>query len=386
MRNLGLTVNSETRQFLIPDDKKVKFIDLRENILMQDWVSVLTLQKFMGKCVSFKLCFPAAVLYIRAMAREISRAGKQQADIPVRGDLQEEVEFWRFIDNCSEGATWRGERHVDINMATDASGFGWGATLPNGEVINDLWAVDDNRPIHLKEGVALLKTLQSITPSIQDKRVDVLVDNQAVVKSWQNQGSRDPELTKLIKSIFQCVLSLNCDLKLIYVPSEDNPADSPSRRLSLGDSRLSKFAWTSVEEQYGPHSFDLMALDSNVMKDSKGAPLQHYSPWPLPGSNGVNVFSQVLNKEENYYCFPPFCLVGSVLAFIIHENPRPLKVTMVVSRLSPLPPWWPILLSIATITPLGKTGDGGILEAPSKNGYVPLKLLHPLVVARFCLM
>ena len=55
------------------------------------------------------------------------------------------------------------------------------------------------------------------------------------------------------------------------------------------------------------HSFDLMALDSNVMLARNGTSLPHFSPHPIPQSAGVNLFSQNLLEFEdmsNPYVFP----------------------------------------------------------------------------------
>ena len=37
-----------------------------------------------------------------------------------------------------------------------------------------------------------------------------------------------------------------------------------------------------MERLFGPHSFDLMSLDSNCQKDVYGNPLPHYTPWATP--------------------------------------------------------------------------------------------------------
>ena len=42
------------------------------------------------------------------------------------------------------------------------------------------------------------------------------------------------------------------------------------------------------------HDLDPMSLDSNVQCDGKGNPLRHFTPYPNPGSSGVNVFDQDL--------------------------------------------------------------------------------------------
>lgn len=76
-----------------------------------------------------------------------------------------------------------------------------------------------------------------------------------------------------------------------YVPSKENVTDAPSRSISFTDSMLSEVVCAKVEELYGPHTVDLMALDANAMKASNGPFLRHFSPCPLPFSTGVDIFA-----------------------------------------------------------------------------------------------
>ena len=91
IRYLGLLVDATVRCFRIPADKKEAFKTLRDSILSQKSVNILTLQKFMGKCMSLSLCVPAAKLYIRVMASAIGKAEKSSQSIPIRGDLKDEI-------------------------------------------------------------------------------------------------------------------------------------------------------------------------------------------------------------------------------------------------------------------------------------------------------
>ena len=387
MTHLGFILHSDTRYFELPEQKKEKFRELREQILGSESVDVRLLQKLMGKCISFTLCVAGAKLYVRSMSREIGLAEKcQKGQIAITGDVRDEITFWRFLDDHTKWVKWREERHTDLRLATDASGFGWGAYISENEVVRDLWSTDDKRPIHIKETDALLKTLQSLSGRIENKRIDVRVDNMAVVYAWNNQKSRDPELIKLVKEIFLFVTERNCDLQLCYVASGDNPADAPSRAISLADMRLSRSAWDTLERKFGPHTFDLMALDSNAMQDSNGASLPHFSPWPLPQASGVNVLSQSLERGHNYYCFPPFCMLETIIPFLLHENARPLRVTLVAPMLSPLAGWWPQVLAVTTPMLLGVRGCQSVVEAPSKSGYVPFVLKQDLFALRLILL
>lgn len=116
-------------------------------------------------------------------------------------------------------------------------------------------------------------------------------------------------------------------LRLSHVRSAENPADGPSRYRSSPDCRLTNNMWKSVQREFGSsegHTFDLMALDSNVMKDRSGNSLPHFTPGPFPRSSGVNLFAQDLTRHgrlmQRLYVFLPLLFVGSVLILTEYET------------------------------------------------------------------
>ena len=184
---------------------------------------------------------------------------------------------------------------------------------PDDVVLRDFWGSDlAEVNINVKEMWAIAKVLESLPPDIRDCRVDVQVDNQAVIHTWMGRGGRSRELTKVAQHIFQLVTQRNILWELSYVPSKSNPADSFSRSLSKSDSMLSEPCWDMIEAEFGGlsgHNLDLMALDSNAQCDRQGSPLPHFTPYPTPGSAGVNVFNQDLTGCDgvtvNPYASPP---------------------------------------------------------------------------------
>ena len=166
-------------------------------------------------------------------------------------------------------------------------------------------------------------------------------------------------------------MHLNVDLRVYYVPGPENPADSPSRRLSFQDSRLSPETWDLVQSLNGGpkgHSVDLMARASNVQTDLSGKPLPFFSESPLVNALGVNVFAQSpdLYRPEvfsNPYVFPPICLIPKVFRYL---NSLKLPYTLVVPDVIPRRFWWPLLLSACSSSSLlASKGASGILLTPS---------------------
>lgn len=266
-------------------------------------------------------------------------------------------------------------------MATDASLFRWGAIIENDLRLGDFFSDNDTRPIHLKEAEALYQTLSAIRQDLENHRVGAYVDNQAVVAAWEGEGCRCSELTKFVKMIFEITREKNIDLKVHYISTISNPADTESRKLSLQDCKLSPKSWEFVQTEFGPHSVDLMALDSNVMLDREDKPLRHFTPYPLAQSDGVNMFAQNISRELSPYVFPPFCLIAPVLKFLQEQKPH--SCTLVYPYLTPLPSWWPILQSLVKkAILLGRKGDKHVILGPTKHGFSPRSLSYDLYAAK----
>ena len=197
--------------------------------------------------------------------------------------------------------------------------------------------------------------------------MDVFTDSKTLQASWLNEGCRDRRVNDVIKDILLCSRAFRFTLHFSYVPSKANPADGPSRVCSDLDCTLSDSAWRQVESLFGPHTFDLMALDSNCRRDRSGALLPHFSPWPTPFSSGVNVFAQTLPTSHNIYVFPPFVLVGPLLRFIFYQG-RHVHFTLIVPDLRPRRYWWALLRSFAVDWHrLGSRGSATSLFFPSPS-------------------
>ncbi|KAJ8315851.1 hypothetical protein KUTeg_008001 [Tegillarca granosa] len=116
----------------------------------------------------------------------------------------------------------------------------------------------------------------------------------AVVQAWNSQGGRDPALNLVLKQLFVFTQLNNIDLHVYYISTNQNPADKVSRGLSMQDVKFTA--------KFGPHSTDLMAVESNVMLDENFNPLKFFSPYPCKSSAGVNLFSQNISEEGVKEC------------------------------------------------------------------------------------
>lgn len=191
---------------------------------------------------------------------------------------------------------------------------------------------------------------------------------------------------RVIKGLYGVTAKYNVDLYLMYVPSKDNPADAPSRLLSYHDCQLTVGSWAVVAGKFGPHTVDIMALDSNVMKSPTGEKLRHFSPFPMPGSAGTNVFAQEVENVTNPYVFPSFYLILPLLSLFKARHVG--GCTMVLALVTPRPVWRPVMTAHRVDEcMLGERGSVDTVLVPSRKGFVSDKvgLRWPLLAVRLIL-
>ena len=293
---LGYICDSEKQAFLLPQDKRVKFAALRENILSHKTVSLKNLQKFAGKTTSFALLVPAAKLFTNTTYQNISR-GARLANTQFRfsPDLRQELLHWRFLDSWEGFLPWKSERYIHLTLHSDSSFSGWGGclNLPGQPPLESRGLWDEATrclPIVVKEAKALFNTLESLLSSTHNARIDAFVDNKSLLYRWERQVSKSSAISDILKDIFSFTMSRNLSLNLMYVPSKDNPADAPSRSLSDLDCSLSLAAWHQSDTAFGPHTIDLMALPFNVQADRTSRPLRFFCAAPLSSSSRYKCF------------------------------------------------------------------------------------------------
>ena len=171
----------------------------------------------------------------------------------------------------------------------------------------DYWCPDDlnsQEGIAVKEAKALFQTLTTFSEEVFNGRMDAFVDNSNLIDFWNNKGGRNTPLTNEIKDLFHLSLKLNIVLNLFYILSESNDAESPSRVYSDLDCSLTVSIWYLLQSTFSPHTVDMMALLSNVMKAQNEYNVKFCSPLPFNEPSGINVFAQDLSSQENYCVFP----------------------------------------------------------------------------------
>ena len=231
VRFLGFVCDSVRQAFLIPQERRIKFATLREDILSSPFVSLKTLQRFSGKVISFSLAIPGCKLYVREVFNAISRhSGSSRPTVKLEANLRAEIEFWRFLDDWKDCFQWRTERQASVTVYFDASKMAWGGTLRLGghslESRDTGWTIRRISTSSI-EAQALLYLLLSFKKHLTSSRVDVYTDNRVLTSALENGCCRSSEVNGVLKDIFRFCREYNFSLDVYYVPSGENPADTP---------------------------------------------------------------------------------------------------------------------------------------------------------------
>jgi len=67
-----------------------------------------------GKCVSFSLAVPGALLFTREMNLAISKGMRTHRLIKIDKNLRDEIAHWLFLETWDDPIAWRDERHMQI--------------------------------------------------------------------------------------------------------------------------------------------------------------------------------------------------------------------------------------------------------------------------------
>lgn len=100
---------------------------------------------------------------------------------------------------------------------------------------------------------------------------------------------------------------------------------------------LSEKCWSMVESYFGPHSVDLMSLNSKVMRSTDGKALEHLYTMSYDFIIRCKFVLSESKGEGKLYVYPPFAMIFPVLKFLEEQG---VDCTVVVPKMNPLPKWW----------------------------------------------
>ena len=248
-----------------------------------------------------------------------------------------------------------------LHLYSDASSSGWGAHLLDQNV-SGVWSAQEKLlHINLLEMKALFLALQAFQEDVAGHHVTAMCDNSTVVAYVNKQGGTvSRPLCLLTSRLLRWTESFDVHLEARYLPGESNVlADVLSRRGQVVGTEWSLHPQVAraLLRTWGNPSIDLFATCLNAK-----LPL-YCSLVPDPQAVFEDAFRHPWD-DLDLYAFPPFALVGRVLARVQQSS----RVAMtLVAPLWPEKEWFADLLLLLTQPPLVLPCWDRLLRQPHCN-------------------
>lgn len=399
---LGYTVDTRAWRYVVPEKKRVKLLaevrQLRYLCSRGISVSVTRVTSLVGKLRAVKLAAP----WLRMVAgplqnwsndlrcdddphlthtiAKLQPVGRYQHVLntavniltndytaPIRMRYKDMVTAARLPLLAVPGTnkTEEGGTPLLVEIKTDASSTGFGASIANGPCVSGVWEEHEAYlHINVLEIRAVKKTLAKWAHLLRGCTIRLVTDNQtAATYIWKVSG-RSHECSEEALSLWRLARDLDITiLKPRWISTNSNAvADSLSRSVQLHDWRLTTECFHTLNQRWGPITVDRFATREsrhteryNSLAEQRDALAA--TDWGAPHQTNLAV--------------PPFALLSHAVRVTKDQRAR----TILVTPYWPTAPFWPLLASLMTDwCPLSQWND--FLPETSSGFCEPWNLLH----------
>jgi ribonuclease HI len=250
---------------------------------------------------------------------------------------------------CQRENTQRGVSLVpfqpDLTLYTDASLWGYGATLERREMWGQWSPMEKRLHSNNREMLATIKAVQSFSPLLKGKSVLICTDNTTTIATINKQGgTRSWSLTEMAWKLWSLLDRLDCTVMARHIPGKLNVrADSLSRKNQVISTEWSILpdSLLPIWDLWGRPEIDLFATCQNKK-------LRKYvSPVPDPYAWRINAMTFCW-ESLSLYAFPPWAMIGEVLMKVEHDQAE----LILIAPKWETRPWFPLLMELTVTAPV----------------------------------
>lgn len=340
---LGFVFNTVRMTISLPERKIYAICQLIKSALAKVVISIHDCARLVGSLIAACPAFSYALLYCRQLEIEKNRYltlcnQNYTAKMVLTREAKLDLEWWQHhLENS--GKFLRPIKLIKpaIVIFTDASLSGWGAVC-NEKRTRGFWNFQQkNFHINVLELLAVEFGLFCFCSSAVNTHVLLRVDNTTAIAYINRYGGcHSTVLQDIAKRIWKWCESRDILLTASYISSHENFIADQESRAKTDDSEwsLNNETYSCICKKFFSPSIDLFA---SYLTNK----CSEYVSWhPDPLCSAVDAFT--IDWLENFYAFPPFCLISKVVDKIIREKTRGIIVVPSWSS----QPWYPIFKSI----------------------------------------
>ena len=328
---LGWELNFEEKTAKITTDKRQKIENMAREMLTTSSVNIENLQSFVGRIgFASRACRLGRLnsFYIeRLLAQQQADGNDENLKFVCKlGEHhKQEIRFWLDMKNHQPISFKLEPRFtLEIGAFTDASSKKWAWKLGNKTMAGTFEEDKKNWPIILKEGWALKKLFDD--NNFQRLNLEILVDNQPLVLSFNKKFSKNPILHQLIKEMHLKNLKNGNRILLKWIPTSrmaEEGADGASRGQykldldSLSDKGVEKVRKIINLEQ-DEELFDLFSspVDNVFRVRYFSEQIDQEDQWSME-EGAFNLLNRLRQEKREldhvFWAFPPNALLRNFL-------------------------------------------------------------------------
>ena len=377
---LGFEISTRSETIRLPEVKWEKFCKRGREILTRSRILPKEIERFRGKACSFFLVAPMMRIFIRNMSAWIAEANRGLIDKdgqkPLTLELKEEITRWITKKGITTTKKWVGpEFHrvklvtavdnekADLVIATDSSGYSGGIVLDEEE-ISFYWKDDEAKlPIHCKEALVILRALQIYAKKFFRKTILLECDNMAVCLTFEN-GARDKVLNKIITDCHDLAFENNCNLRIIWVPTDKQRADAPSRIISVAEAELAPDIYNKLQIKLG-WKFSLDGMATRFNRKTKDFISRDYDSKAI----ATNFFAFTGFAAYTTFVFPPQTVLTSTVIHLLDRGKTADWVVLMRMRWT-WPECYPLLKNNRNVIFITCSGKNNIFIPAKKRSHL----------------
>lgn len=361
---LGLRLSSTDLTISLPLEKVQSCTQTINKVLRRAAkgrdISLWELQSLLGTLQSTSECMLHHRLRLNSVFETLNQARlSSESRTTLQEQAKEDLCWWR--DNMSQ---WNGRCYIpptpDHVVEVDASDMGIGGVVvgePN-PLTTHLF-LEPHQHINCRELFAAVYSLRAFATQAGWAKctVKIRTDNSVAAIYINRVGGRIPALSRLTEQLHKFALTREIRVFAEWIPGKDNTAaDRLSRiRDNYADKMLHPVLFRQIERTFGKPQIDLFASIQNRQVPRYVSLRAEEESWY------VDTFARPLPAGLRMYAFPPFSLVGRLLAKIRREKAQMILVVPAWTK----QPWWPDLQDLMVGTHLELKRKEGLFLLPT---------------------
>lgn len=309
-------------------------------------VSARLLARLAGRCISMMAAVFPAKLKLRNVYRLLNSRRSWDEAMAWSSEAREDLMWWIGSLDGWNGRLLVPPATCDLQLSTDASETGWGATLSTAVVqtASGCWRPEVSAETsNFRELLAVYLALLSFANLLEGKTLEILSDNVTVVALINNLGSSDRRLDAIAQNIWAFAFDHRLMLVAHHISGILNVEPDALSRVPLRHEwTLHPLVFRQLERMFGPHTIDRFASLATALLPA------YNSRFLDPCTSGIDALGQNDWGQHNNFVNPPFRLVSRVLDVVEEQHAE----ATLIAPMWPSQAWMSRLRRLSVCPPL----------------------------------